>query len=154
MRYLHQINATTTHKERKPTKKKNERGEVKTDADLSWINSSYLGEKLTSQLLELKDAYRSENGYYVKLFAGTGNPEFKHEKPYANLKFPDAGYRLLSLFRYWNIIQYFFPYKNLIEENWNGVLKEFIPNFISATSEIEYKKTITKKRKELTNFKS
>ncbi|MBK8829187.1 MAG: hypothetical protein IPO26_21655 [Saprospiraceae bacterium] len=41
-------------------------------------------------------------------------------------------FRLLTLYRYWNIIQYYFPYKNLIEEDWKNVLEEFIPKFIAA----------------------
>ena len=55
------------------------------------------------------------------------------------LHIQDAGYRLLSLYRYWNMIQYFYPYKNLIEENWNDVLSEFLPKFINATGELDYK---------------
>jgi C-terminal processing protease CtpA/Prc len=54
------------------------------------------------------------------------------------MKYPDAGFRLLSLYRYWNIIQYLFPYKNLIEEDWKNVLEEFIPKFINAKNETEY----------------
>jgi hypothetical protein len=40
------------------------------------------------------------------------------------------------------MIQYFFPYKNLIEENWNDVLTEFLPKFINATGELDYKLTV------------
>jgi len=50
----------------------------------------------------------------------------------------DAGFRLLTLYRYWNIIQYYFPYKNLIEEDWKNVLEEFIPQFINAKNDTEY----------------
>jgi len=50
----------------------------------------------------------------------------------------DAGFRLLTLYRYWNIIQYYFPYKNLIEEDWKNVLEEFIPKVINANNETEY----------------
>jgi membrane-associated protease RseP (regulator of RpoE activity) len=55
------------------------------------------------------------------------------------MKYPDAGFRLLSLYRYWNIIQYYFPYRNLIEEDWKNVLKEFVPKYINAFNELEYK---------------
>ncbi len=54
------------------------------------------------------------------------------------MRYPDTGFRLLSLFRYWNIIQYYFPYKNLIEEDWKDVLTEFIPRFIDAKDETDY----------------
>ena len=76
----------------------------------------------------------------ISIFAVVGNPQFKNERPYKNiLPNPDAGYRLLSLYRYWNMIQYFYPYKNLIEENWNDVLTEFLPKFVNINDELDYK---------------
>jgi hypothetical protein len=45
---------------------------------------------------------------------------------------------LLGLFRYWNIIQYWFPDRHLIGEDWKKVLTEFIPKFIRAKNEMEY----------------
>jgi C-terminal processing protease CtpA/Prc len=75
------------------------------------------------------------------------NPEFKNEHPYLRgeksytvKRYPDAGFRLLALYRYWNIIQYYFPYKHLIEEDWKKVLPEFIPVFVNAANELEYAK--------------
>jgi hypothetical protein len=54
------------------------------------------------------------------------------------VKYPDVGFRLLSLFRYWNIIQYYFPYKNLIEGDWKKVLENFITRMVDAKNETEY----------------
>jgi C-terminal processing protease CtpA/Prc len=36
------------------------------------------------------------------------------------------------------MIQYYFPYKNLIDEDWKEVLPEFIPKFLNAKNETEY----------------
>ena len=47
---------------------------------------------------------------------------FDHEPAYAALELPDAGYQLLALYRFWNIIEYWFPYRDLIDEDWDGVL--------------------------------
>lgn len=69
---------------------------------------------------------------------GTGNPKILHEAAYGQFSYPDAGYRLLCLFRYWNMIQYWFPYKHLIEEDWKSVLTEFIPKMINAANSAEY----------------
>ena len=69
---------------------------------------------------------------------GVQNPKILHENAYSQFAYPDAGYRLLSLYRYWNLIQYWFPYKDLIDEDWKAVLTEFIPKFISAKNETEY----------------
>lgn len=123
----------------KPGKPKKNKEEVKINPDLDWINNSNLGDTLTFQLTNIKNAKRSESNYYIDLVKGVGNPEIKNERPYPNMKYPDAGFRLLCLYRYWNIIQYYFPYKYLIEENWNDVLKEFVPKFVNASNELEYK---------------
>src|SRR5262249_5892281 len=43
-----------------------------------------------------------------------------HDKPYAQMTFPSAEYRLLALFRFWNIIHYFFPYHHLTDQDWDS----------------------------------
>jgi len=121
------------------TKEKKEEIEPKIKPDLDWITNSDLSTDLISALTNVKNAKRSDNNYYIGLKKGFGNPSFKNEATYSKMKYPDTGYRLLSLYRYWNIIQYYFPYKNLIEEDWKNVLSEFIPKFINAENEIEYK---------------
>lgn len=111
---------------------------MKIKPDLDWITNSGFSKELTELLLQLKDAKRPKVNYYVDFFPNVDNPDFRHENPYREMKYPDEGFRLLSLYRYWNMIQYYFPYKNLIEEDWKGVLKEFIPKFINAKDETEY----------------
>lgn len=113
--------------------------EIKLTPDLSWIDQKTLGPELTKSLSKVKSAKRSSRSYYIGTIAGIGNPEFKNERPYSSMSYPDQGFRLLSLYRYWNMIAYYFPYKNLIGEDWNMVLGEFIPQFVNANSELEYK---------------
>ncbi|WMM26955.1 S41 family peptidase [Tissierella sp. MB52-C2] len=110
--------------------------------DLEWTLNSDLDEKLVLQLSNIKDAKRTGKNYYVSFIEGVKNPEFKNENPYPLMEYSDTGYRLLSLYRYWNIIEYYFPYKHLIEEDWDDVLREFIPKFIEAENELEYKLTV------------
>jgi hypothetical protein len=115
---------------------------IKLYPDIQWINDvNVLGSPLSAQLNDIKNAKRKFTGYYLGM-ARAGNPDFKNEKEYAFARYPDPGIRLLALYRYWNIIQYFFPYKNLIGENWNNVLTEFIPKVVNATNELEYKQTV------------
>ncbi|MBK7228239.1 MAG: hypothetical protein IPH97_05110 [Ignavibacteriales bacterium] len=40
------------------------------------------------------------------------------------------------------MIQYYFPYRNLIDENWDDVLKVFIPKIVSGDDELSYKLTL------------
>jgi len=72
------------------------------------------------------------------------NPVFLHEDPYIQLLYPDAGFRLLALYRYWNMIQYFYPNKYLTDKNWNTVLKEYIPKFTLAKTQLDYELTALK----------
>ncbi|NRB53098.1 MAG: hypothetical protein HRU41_35915 [Saprospiraceae bacterium] len=65
-------------------------------------------------------------------------PKFKENK-YPSISYDDDGIKLLTLFRYWNIIEYFFPYKDLIDEDWDKVLMEYIPKMLASTGEQEYK---------------
>ena len=114
-------------------------GEIKMKPDLDWISNSKFSNELTKLLLSIQNAERTEDNYYVSiLFDGTGPPSFLNENPYSTMKFPDTGYRVLALYRYWNIIQYYFPYKYLIGEDWKNVLEEFIPKIISSKNETEY----------------
>jgi C-terminal processing protease CtpA/Prc len=114
--------------------------QIKLSPDLSWLTAKTLGDKLARQLSAVKSAQRESKNYYIGFAPGIGNPQFKNEASYKTMAYPDAGYRLLSLFRYWNIIQYFFPNRHLIGENWNNVLAEFVPLFANAADELEYKK--------------
>jgi hypothetical protein len=77
---------------------------------------------------------------YVSLVPGVGHPDFARELAYAQIKSPDAGFQLLALFRYWNIIRYWFPYRNLIGEDWDAVLKEYIPRVALAATGDAYKR--------------
>jgi C-terminal processing protease CtpA/Prc len=120
------------------TESENKNKEVKISPDLEWITNSNLATNLSLQLIQIKNARRINENYYVTV-AGVGNPDFSNERPYLAMKYPDTGFRLLSLYRYWNTIQYYFPYKNLIEEDWKLVLKEFVPRYVNASNEFEYK---------------
>lgn len=112
--------------------------QIKSEPDLDWIKNSNFSDELTSLLLKVKNAKRTDEHYYIELQTGIGNPVFKNENAHSSMEYPDAGFRLLALYRYWNIIHYYFPYKNLIEEDWKSVLEEFIPKFIEAKDENEY----------------
>lgn len=114
-------------------------GEIRMTPDLDWILKSDLGDELELELINIRDAKRTDKNFYVSLNQGAGNPEFKNERAYKDKKDPDIGYRLLGLYRYWNIIEYYFPYKYLIEDDWDDVLTEFIPKLIDSSNIMEYK---------------
>jgi len=64
------------------------------------------------------------------------------DKTYAEMEFPNAEYRLLALFRFWNIINYFFPYKHLIDKPWDDVLPRYISKFEANKDAADYQLTV------------
>ena len=105
----------------------------------SWIfDSERLGEELSSALAQVY-IHRHAEGlqYYVDLTADVGSPVFLHEQSYTNLQKLDAGYRLLGAFRYWNIVAYWAPSRDLAAD-WDTVLQEAIPRFWDAANREEY----------------
>lgn len=64
------------------------------------------------------------------------------DKSYPEMKFPSPEYRLLALFRFWNVIDLFYPYKHLFDEPWENVLTRFIPQFEANTNQIDYQRTV------------
>jgi C-terminal processing protease CtpA/Prc len=66
------------------------------------------------------------------------NPPLPKENPYAEMTYPSEEYRLLSLFRFWNVINFFFPYKHLLDRPWEETLEEFIPRLQNARDELDY----------------
>ncbi|CEP90297.1 carboxyl-terminal protease [[Clostridium] sordellii] len=119
--------------------------EVMLKRDLAWIkDEKYIDKDLSDLLIKISNTNISKRAKsYVAYSNDSEFSDFKNEKAYNNMKYDDSGYKLLSLFRYWNIIEYYYPYKDIIEENWDSVLTEFIPKFIETKDELEYKLAIS-----------
>lgn len=106
--------------------------------DLSWIEKSNFSVELKDLLQKIYLNRCQGNQYFIRMNPLIGNPVFSNESMYEDMDFPDAGFRLLALYRYWNIIHYFFPYKHLTDKDWNRVFKEYIPYFIQTKNRLEY----------------
>lgn len=106
--------------------------------DHAWMEQHQMASDLRGKLQFVQKNRHQGNHFYIGLTPNVGNPQFKHEDPYSNMPFPDDGFRLLALYKYWSIIHYFFPYKHLIEKDWNGQLKVYIPKFVHAQNELQY----------------
>jgi hypothetical protein len=108
--------------------------------DLAWIsNDGTLGPQLSRILRKIR-ASRPAAGqqFYVSLAPGVGNPVFQNEPDYV-VRLPDAGFQILALYRYWNIIEYWYPYRDLIgDKNWNAILTEFLPRIALAKDRDSY----------------
>jgi len=113
-----------------------------TTAGLSWLKENpVLNTTLRARLLDVL-----QNRYHGKPFylsnKGAGNIEMMNEPKYEMMAYPSMEYRLLGLYRYWNAVQYFFPYKKDIGEDWNKVLDEMIIPFRDAGDTLAYQAAI------------
>lgn len=93
---------------------------------------------LVGKLINIRNNYAPPSNHYYISFTRANSPIFQNEKDYLISSYPDAGIRLLALYRYWNTIQYFYPNRHLIGKDWNEILPEFIPRFIDAENSKEY----------------
>jgi C-terminal processing protease CtpA/Prc len=118
--------------------------------DLSWLaDTSLLGADL-SETLQSIYANRSQvsSQFFVSLVGGSANPSFDDELTYSALKFPDAGYQLLALFRFWNMVQYFSPNREIMSDDpsdrnyWSEVLVDSIPQVALAKDSFSYQQAL------------
>ena len=111
---------------------------IKFSPDFKWFNNKFITPNLKNQLTIITKAKRLETNYYVNIPQEIPKPIFENEKIYSTIKYNDDGVKLLALFRYWNYIEYFYPYKYLITSNWDSVLEEFIPKIHKTKNETDY----------------
>jgi C-terminal processing protease CtpA/Prc len=106
---------------------------------LAWIETDTAVGRELAGLLRATRSGRGRGGqFFVSQVPGIGNPRFDNEPAYAGLRFPDAGYQLLALYRFWNIVEYWFPYRDLLDGDWDRVLAEFVPRVALAADRDAY----------------
>ena len=105
-------------------------------ADIRWSkDDDYLGEKLSAALqqIEIRPTVKGESSPPVRFNASNSMLQF-HEKSYPDFDYTDLNNRLLGLFRVWNAVEYYFPYLDLMDENWHDLLPESISQMLNANN--------------------
>lgn len=102
---------------------------------LAWIrDTALLGPALSHRMRQIhRNRFAGPEHFYVSQVPGVANPVFDRELPYAHQRPPDAGYRILALLRLWTIIEYSFPYRDLLDDDWHAVLRESLPRFVAGS---------------------
>lgn len=106
--------------------------------DLSWLESASFSKELVEKLKFIEKNRVQEKQYYISPNEGVGNITVQNEPAYEDFSWENKNLRLLALFRYWNQVEYFFPYKYQMEKNWDDVLEEILPKFMEPATEQEY----------------
>ena len=133
------INSLGNLKHCKKCNKKNDDASFNKNFDLTWLeNELYFTKELSDKLRFIetnRHLGQKHYAYIPKNYAGQIG--IRNELEYKNFDWKDKNLRLLTLFRYWNIVEYFFPYKYQTDTKWDDVLIEMIPKFLNSKTEIE-----------------
>jgi len=111
-----------------------EEGAVIPDHDW-WLTGTF-SPKLQELIQSIFDNRTQGAQYYYQV--SYSYSEFLNESPYSEFPYPDAGMRLVALYRYWNMVHYFFPNRNITDTDWDEVLGMYVQEFVEASSEFEY----------------
>tara|TARA_R110002051_G_scaffold28268_1_gene67421 strand:- start:50 stop:1705 length:1656 start_codon:yes stop_codon:yes gene_type:complete len=138
--YIEWINKIGEIKKCKKCSKNNEVEYFNKNFDLSWIDSNNLfTQELTEKLKFIKANRHQGKKHYVSVaHNNVGNIKVTNEIEYKNFDWKNEDLRLLTLFRYWNIVEYFFPYKYQTDTNWDEILKTMIPKFLNPIDETDF----------------
>lgn len=101
--------------------------------DLSWFNNKLFSKKLSKKLKFIEDNRFQSNAEFGPDFDG-----FKILKNYFDLDYNNKNSRVLMLFVYWNVIEYYFPYKYIMDQKWNLSLEQTLPFVIDAKGEDDF----------------
>ena len=114
---------------------------IQLQPDVAWIYSeAVLGADLSRALQNIYRNRATAKQFFVSQAPNVRNPNFDIEPAYARVRLPDPGFQLLGLYRYWNIIRYWAPNRDIIGEDWDKVLSEYIPKIALAKTSDDYKR--------------
>lgn len=100
--------------------------------NLSWFNSKIFSKKLSKKLKFIEENRFQGKHFYIS--EGINEMYFlKNEKH--EYEFTKKNSKILALFAYWNVIEYFFPYKYLMDIKWDKTLEEMLTNFVNAQND-------------------
>ena len=116
--------------------------ELVSTVDLAWTrDTTLLGRDLSHLLQDLRYAERGEN-YYLRMGTMENGPGYhylslRNEKSYPTQQM-DSRLNLLTLFRLWNVIEYYAPNRSLTLHPWEEVLTSYIPRMGVETDPVRF----------------
>lgn len=127
--------------------------ELVSTVDLAWTRDTILlGCDLSHLLQDLRYAERGEN-YYLRMGTMENGPGYhylslRNEKSYPTPQM-DSGLNLLTLFRLWNVIEYYAPNRSLTLHPWDEVLSTYIRLVGAETDPVRFSRLYMRLIREL-----
>ena len=106
--------------------------------NLNWMETYNLSNELQSKISYIYANRTQGDHYYVTGSPKIGNAVLTNELSYEQMEYPDAGFRLLTLYRFWNVMQYYMPNRHITDNDWETVLAAHIQPFIEAENRLAY----------------
>ncbi len=111
------------------------------NVDFKWIKDPMLDSSNISHLHYIKDHFVADTNAWIFIDPNIGQNYIRMtNENNANLTqaLPNKTYRRLMLFRLWNLVNYYFPYKQDMSIPWDQSLMDLIPAFDTCTSALSY----------------
>ena len=117
---------------------------LKNIINLSWIESPYFTPEARQILLSVYHSFKPQESVFVEANQ-LGVPRFNNDSLYYHTpNYPSEEYRVLAVFRFWNIIKYFYPYLDVIDQDWDDVLIEILPSVVESRNSAQYHLAVKK----------
>ncbi|MCZ4694492.1 hypothetical protein DWB61_05505 [Ancylomarina euxinus] len=102
-----------------------------------WMNGALFSKVNRAYLRELKTKKAKFKNKYVQINRSAFNPIISNEVNYPDSLFTNA-ICYLGITRYWNVINYYFPYRRIIKHNWDSIYLKLVPEFVNLTDMDDY----------------
>lgn len=118
--------------------------------DNSWITDTVLNQTVRDYLDTFTtNIHPDTSTCFIKHNDGTdtsywSNIDFRNDLVTMQLSSTNEAHRLTAMFYYWNVINYFSPYKNIMDQSWDSTLYQFIPLIRQAATTNDFHKTFLK----------
>ena len=118
--------------------------------NFNWKNDTiFLSKNITILLNRIYfERFQTTENHYAQ-YTSLGTLSYENEKSYPRDSIAKGEYRLLLLFRYWNVIKYYYPYLYDLQTQWDKVLYDFIPDFLNQTDEKTFNLLVLKLTKKI-----
>ena len=113
--------------------------DVALHSETAWLSDeTELGSTLTARLRHVHTNRPTGSAQHYVKPGPSGQAEFANEAAFSRLEHTDSGFRMLAVARYWIMIQYWFPYRDLIEADWDMVLTQALTDVVESQNEVDF----------------
>ena len=116
-------------------------GELHLKPPVTWLTDDALGSALAGSLREIHRNRPAGDASSMSRWRRTSATRSSStNRPTRRSSCPMPATSCSALYRFWNIIEYWFPYRDVIGGNWDDVLTTFIPRIALAADSDTYKR--------------